>query len=588
MEDDRESGKGKVGEERGSEGAIIISDADPDGSGEISFEEFAGALKEEPRAGDKEQAVQPSTNGPRMVDLDGHNGLRGLIALHVCLGHLFLYSTWRTSLSPGVPMPWFYMLSGFSLSVTYAKSDLKDLGRCGTYLQNRAARILPVHYLCQLIALPLTWLGYCWIPAEAQVIVPTVLANIGFFSTWFIIFHPWGPPGFSGPAWTISTLAFFWLLFPSVMKRARELPCATPRPQNGAWAMQKLLMLYTPASLDELVLWCNQASFLVGSLVFWVPVFGGYWSSTAWPVSRLPVFVTGVAAGLICVKRLDEPGNDDASNACCILPGTMDAKSWGRRVDLNCLAYVLIMVVCHAVQGFVDTGISMWGQLIFVHLFLEVTTGMTYATKDSSYVARLCRTGVCQYFGQICMCLYLIHEPLVQYTCAIYYGTPPAAHWNAKTSSKEYPTDPPTLAYNCTMDPDRLQNNGTEWQSPWDERSQFTNGRPQCTFFRLCVTYNKAAQSISCDCLAPLIPDFSLAQERGDLLPPQYIPAVLSAALILAALMEKLVEAPARRFLRAKSPGTRRSRSPASTAESLYAAVCHPQTQTQTHSVIHV
>ena len=117
-------------------------------------------------------------------------------------------------------MPPFFVLSGFSLAVTYG-SGLNLAPR--EFWQNRAARILPVYCLVSICAIPLAFLGHGWVTSGLSDVLSHVLINAFCSRMWFVV----NLGGFCGPDWTISTLVAFYWLTPKLMralKRAGEEP----------------------------------------------------------------------------------------------------------------------------------------------------------------------------------------------------------------------------------------------------------------------------------------------------------------------------------------------------------------------------
>merc|ERR1712227_355593 len=94
----------------------------------------------------------------RPVNMSAHGGLRGILALHVALFHFLLFSDLKLHTCGNVHMPFFFLLSGFSLSATYPNLDINTswLALKGFY-QNRLARCLPVFYLCNAVGIILTY-----------------------------------------------------------------------------------------------------------------------------------------------------------------------------------------------------------------------------------------------------------------------------------------------------------------------------------------------------------------------------------------------------------------------------------------------
>ena len=112
-------------------------------------------------------------------------------------------------------MPLFFLLSGFCLTMGYGKKSYTFYGYCSNdfktrnFLMGRVARILPVYYFCFFFALPKILLGYCNFPPNMYVYsVGGSVASLFLVQSW-ILYFGFGPVWLS---WTISTLAFFYIL----------------------------------------------------------------------------------------------------------------------------------------------------------------------------------------------------------------------------------------------------------------------------------------------------------------------------------------------------------------------------------------
>ncbi len=143
------------------------------------------------------------------VLVKAHTGIRGLLAFYIMLFHTLMYCTgWN--LHGSALMPVFFILAGYSLAIVYGNQlpafEVKH------YYRNRFARIAPVYYVVMLFALPLAVFGRSWVsPADIGWVFAT---NIFAVQMWASL----PPLSFAGPAWTISTLVFFYLVFPWLLR----------------------------------------------------------------------------------------------------------------------------------------------------------------------------------------------------------------------------------------------------------------------------------------------------------------------------------------------------------------------------------
>ena len=137
-----------------------------------------------------------------------------------------------------VHMPLFFLLSGFCMTLGYGKkkytSSTLCCGNCtcitgcdckpcrksseegqifnsANFYLGRMTRIMPVYYFCYFAALPLIYLGYGispWYDMHFNGI--GLIVSLFGVQTW-VILYGFGP---NGPSWTVSTLFFFYLVYP--------------------------------------------------------------------------------------------------------------------------------------------------------------------------------------------------------------------------------------------------------------------------------------------------------------------------------------------------------------------------------------
>ncbi|WP_428954332.1 acyltransferase family protein [Streptomyces sp. cg35] len=221
---------------------------------------------------------------PRTDRLDSLTGLRFLAAFAVFTHHftgasptggvahapaLFPYSTMGVN---GVGF--FFVLSGFLLAWGHrAGTPARDF-----YLR-RAGRILPLHLAATV---PCIWVFHVWggVPWD----LPSFLASLVLVQTWFPGVVPMFPG--NGVSWTLSVEAFFYLLFPFVIR--------------GAYRLRTRALLAVAAA---------------GLVAMWGV---NWWAAThlspfhcEWlmrhPVTRLPEFALGVALALAVGRGLRLP-----------------------------------------------------------------------------------------------------------------------------------------------------------------------------------------------------------------------------------------------------------------------------------------
>jgi peptidoglycan/LPS O-acetylase OafA/YrhL len=155
-----------------------------------------------------------------------------------------------------VVVPLFFILSGFTLAVVYGDTVWCAGSSCGdcctgslataegnnkgkalissssssslsssregsfvAFLQNRAARLLPMYYLCSALGVPLLLSGFTKVPPTEACEVGAVVTSFTLTSTLLVVSdYGWNV---DGPAWFVATLVWFYILFPCFMRMAR-------------------------------------------------------------------------------------------------------------------------------------------------------------------------------------------------------------------------------------------------------------------------------------------------------------------------------------------------------------------------------
>lgn len=168
----------------------------------------------------------------------------------------------------------FFILSGFLLSHAYAAPGGMRIS-ARTFWMRRMARLYPLAMLCHLLAAPLVWSGYP--PGERWMRAAATAAGV----------QAWWPPfanSFDSPGWSLSYLAFGYLLLPFVLRMC------------DGWSTRRLaaaLAVLWAACLAPAVAWILIAPV---SPVWRVALF-------THPLSRLPEFLFGVVLALLLASR---------------------------------------------------------------------------------------------------------------------------------------------------------------------------------------------------------------------------------------------------------------------------------------------
>jgi len=349
----------------------------------------------------------------------------------------------------GASMSFFYLLSGFVMTVAYGKKSTDPTKpwlpfKYGTFLRNRFARLLPMYYVITTIHLFFFILaaGGTYIYTSSAVNGPVfVLREIMSFSLLNMWVYPFWPMLGEGVAmggstslpvasvtWTVQTMLIFYLTFPLVLRWARSIP-----KEDRGRKIQELYWIQASWSMSQIF---NIASPVTDGL--W-----GYWSGRGFPLGRLPVFMCGC---LLAVEVMH--GNWSRANraqgasggggvafelsfssccpGCCCGPGPqlkeiLPADSWGDKVTNRMATYLMglgsviaFQILSHFVLGFgwlggLVSSISRAFTEIFVMvLFAEIIVGLVIC-EGKGALYKIMTWKWMKFIGDMSYSLYLVH-----------------------------------------------------------------------------------------------------------------------------------------------------------------------------------
>lgn len=361
------------------------------------------------------------------IDTDAHTGLRGVASIWIMVFHSLIFSDIAVDLEGSSLMPLFFLLSGFSLMLTYPPEsatnnpkapslwDICNFVRDRAFYQNRFARTYPVFFLWTIIAVPLWQYGYGLGPPHK---LPTALfSNLLLIST--AACFQLGLP-INGPSWTICTLFVIWLFFSYFAARARSL---------------------SDEQLVRNVIRCYWLQMILLFIVFipFAKVMGlrpAFVFSTTTPWTRFPVFEMGVYAAELCMRARDRPlhwpggfllvfpsskvstiaGIDEAD------ADDADKKRWIQQADDS--SWSLLVLTLSVAFGdlllrliFLRPGRLMGGLWLQAVVPFAQVTVLVALVRDGGFskAGRFLRQKWLQWLGKISMAIYLVHFPVQWY-----------------------------------------------------------------------------------------------------------------------------------------------------------------------------
>jgi peptidoglycan/LPS O-acetylase OafA/YrhL len=334
----------------------------------------SGGVLDAPSTGDQTNAhnfVHRESPGLRRGEIRTLTGLRGVAGCYVMLYHFHSYKAGSGPLHRAIfhgylAVDLFFVLSGFVIALTYAKSflDSPSFSTFSAFLYKRIARTYPLYLLITLLTIPAVYMH--WINQPAPTVVMTCL-NL-------LLCQSWGfAESIGGPTWSISTEFAAYLLFPVLVSKI-----VNGKPVwkwlAGTLALAALLIVST-RSVAELHQVTNGQAHLSGPL-------DAHGAGTIYPLLRcLAGFTLGVLAyALTLTARMK--------------------KVIARRGFTDTLAVIVLLLLT---VGSSDVVII----LLFVPLVMLLTS-------EQGVVAQIVSSTPVYWLGMVSYSIYLTHWLVLQ------------------------------------------------------------------------------------------------------------------------------------------------------------------------------
>ena len=308
------------------------------------------------------------------VHLRSLTGFRFYAAIAVVLYHVALYF-------PGLGhtldvfgygftgVSFFFILSGFVLSWSHNEGD-----RAGRFYWNRIARVWPLHALTTFLAV--------FVPPLAS--TTTIWPALPFVLT---LTQSWIPGGgfvtaFNGVSWSLSCEAFFYLLFPLLIKGLRT------------WRRPEIIAgtLFTAMVGIGIAVSVSLSGPVVGYLLGWLPLY------------RLGEFALGICLALL-IKR-----------------GWSPRFTLGQAVGLTGVLYAALLAASAITSGGLGSVPVTYADLTMMPGFLAMIAAA--ATADLNNKASSLSSNTIVRLGQWSFALYLVHELVIRLVRPLVDGSP--------------------------------------------------------------------------------------------------------------------------------------------------------------------
>ncbi len=341
--------------------------------------------------------------------IEALTGLRFIAAMMVFCFHLdsSLKSKFFYGPMGGIAVSFFFVLSGFIL--TYVYRDRLKRGALKRFYFTRWARIWPLHAVCLLAT---TWL----IPYAPAVEFPTAR----LVSHWLLL-QSWVPDlsyilSYNGVAWSISTEAFFYLMFPLfLLGGLRQF-----------WWKYLATIAFTVIALTAMT--------KIAATPAWAAVVNMHHVSHFNPALRLFEFVSGMATAYLFMSTRR------------VSISWLQISRWPVAVQtaLEACALSLAALSFYGLQwigyyDWVNRGLGLGGEVSY---WLVYCGGMPFHAfcifvfaQSNGLLGKFCSTRLMIFLGEISFALYMVHRLVILMLIKHFWAGSTLPYWTIVGSS---------------------------------------------------------------------------------------------------------------------------------------------------------
>ena len=199
------------------------------------------------------------------------NALRAIFMFAIFLHHVHVYDG-----AGYMAVSFFFMLSGFSLTLGYKERVLSGGFSYNNFVKRRISRLMPLHWLCILISFPLAVSG---MKAIGEFLLALVLnASLQHSFVPIKVYYY----SFNWVSWFVSAILFFALIFPYLLKAIVNL--------SSRWLIVSVMAIFCiylillsllPEDYYHPILYIN-------------------------PITRIVDFAIGICLALLFLRNIDE------------------------------------------------------------------------------------------------------------------------------------------------------------------------------------------------------------------------------------------------------------------------------------------